>query len=160
MLLYLKNNHIYLPSNNVIVDDTVRFNVNITELNPSEYTFIANVNGDVIEFRDEFVLDKHHLKSKYLDISIIATHNKTGNRVVYTADTYPITNAVILGKPCTEWYPAIIKTLENRLSILEQYKLSSSKIIQEQSNNINSINNNINLIELAVKEINETGEIV
>jgi hypothetical protein len=161
MLLQLKNNHIYLPYSNVVLaSEDAHFLVNILDIDSQEYQTVAIVNGEAIPFVNEFVIERNKLKTPYLDIAIEATHKTTGKIIKYIADKYPITKAVVLGKPCSEWYPAIFKSILDRLELLEKYKSDSQLTDSMQTKEIASIKENIKLVELAIKEINEIGEVV
>lgn len=161
MLLQLKNNYIYLPSSEIVpFSQDAHFVIGSIDLNAADYSLVAVVNGEAIPFVHEFVIKQDKLKVAYLDITIEATHKDTGKTIKYKADRYPLTRAVILGKPSSEWYPSIIQSLKERIELLERHDVKSDEAIKAQANNIASIKDDIEIIELAIKEINETGEIV
>lgn len=161
MILYLKNNHIYLPDNNVIAyNDVVRFNIDIKDIDVNNYSFIVDINGEQSQFKNEFMLTRSQLKHKYLNLKIIAIHNETGEEIIYTSDSYPITKAIVLGRPCSEWYPEVIQDLKERIKTLELYQSSHNVRISNNSSEIEDIKSDVTRVELAIKELNEIGEVV
>ena len=161
MILHLRNNHIYLPMSNVIIhNDTTRVYIDVQDIDRKDYRFIVDINGEQSTFKESFVIDPAQFKHNFLNIKIKAININTGEEIVYEADSYPITKAVILGRPSNEWYPEVITNLVNRVEYLENMLAEHLNKITANSEDVNAIQTNIKLIELAIKEINETGEVV
>lgn len=170
MKLILKNKYIYLPSNDIIINNNaVVCNVVVRDIvNTNDYIFTAIINNSIhIVFTGSFEIPYSQLQGKYLHLEITAVSKDGSYKHTYVADDYPITKAVLLGLPATEWYPGAINQLTERISNLElTAKCHSDDIdninldIGNLRKDISVIQNDLNIVEHAIVEIKEEGEII
>lgn len=170
MKLLLKNNYIYLPTNETVCNgNSVVCKVNVLDIpNLDDYIFTAVINNsEQIVFKDSFEISYKQFKFKYLNLSIIAT-SKDGNNVIeYKADPYPITKAVLLGQPSNEWYSHTFKGIvENVLELLNSVKVIKNNIskLEDSTMTLNEkmevVQKDISIVEHAVLELKEEGELI
>lgn len=144
MKLILNKNHIYLPiSNNVIIKDAT-FNIQVKDnINLADYISTVIINGKQKVFTDYFTINITELTEPYITLEIILTNKNTGESIKYTADKYPVTRAVVLGLPSSEWYPDAMRSLLERLAELEKLE-----------------NDRYELISKAIRELNSKGDVL
>lgn len=135
MKLYLKNGHVFLPKDNkVILNKNIVFEVSVLDnIEISNYTFIANVNGSSITFINELAIPQSLIdNTSSLRLSITAINKDTNEVIKYTGDSVPLTRAIVLGINPEEYY----------------------------SNTVSKMMDDILELQLAVKEIVNKGDIL
>ena len=132
MKLILNKNHIYLPIGNNIVIKDATFNIQVKDnINLADYTSTVIINGKQKVFTDYFTINITELTEPYITLEIVLTNKNTGESIKYTADTYPVTRAVVLGMPSTEWYPDAVRSILERLAALESSSEKSFGLVYE-----------------------------
>lgn len=170
MKLILKNNYIYLPSNDIIINNSaVICEVKVLDIvNTSDFIFTAIINNsEHIVFEGSFEIPYDQLNVKMLQLTITAISKDGKYKYEYVADSYPITKAILLGSPATEWYPGAINQLTERVSLLEvSDKIQNDDLelhkqhLTTHDSDIKTLQNDLNIAEHAIIEIKNEGEIV
>lgn len=161
MKLLLKNGHIYLPVSNNVVIDNATFAIEVLDkIDLTNYNKTVIINGSQHSFTEVFTIAKKELAKQFLDLSITLTHKDTGEALEYKADTYPITRAVVLGRPFNECYPSIVNNIVERLNIIEQkHKLVAADVVSHWDM-LKAHAADIEVCEKAIVELKQEGEII
>lgn len=170
MKLILKNNYIYLPSNDIVINNNAVVCEVVAKdiVNVNDYIFTAIINNvEQIVFTGSFEIPYEQLQGRFLHLVITAISKDGKYKHEYVADDYPITKALLLGLPATEWYPGAIHQLTERVSNLEiTAKLQGDDIViitnhlSQHDSDIKQLQHDVDIAEHAIIEIKNEGEIV
>lgn len=170
MKLVLKNNYIYLPSNDIVINNNaVICDVVVKDIiNVNDFIFTAIINNtEHIVFNGSFEIPYSQLQGKFLHLVITAISKDGKYKYEYVADDYPITKAILLGLPATEWYPGAVNQLTERVANLEVTAkvqgdeiLSNTQRLDGKDKEVAQLQSDLSIAEHAIIEIKNEGEIV
>lgn len=158
MELILKNGCIYFPTNDYVVANNAIFNVKLADVFEGDYTTSYTLNNVSKVFDKSFVLDRDEFRTKMFKLKI-TVHTEEGD-VDYFADDVPITRAVVLGKSVTSIYPETIRSLLERVAILEKRIAYNTNNINSNKQSIKALEGDVDLALHAINELNEKGDLV
>jgi len=131
MKFILKDKHIFVVENHDLVYNNIEGDVVLDNVFLSPEAKVQfSVNGGLFEDvkKGRISIDKGKIKEPYFELRVRVLNQDTAE--TFTTDKITLTHAVILGRPTTDLYPEIIRSLIEATKRLDTKQKDIIKVLE------------------------------